>query len=170
MADFSYFDQFDSMQVDLTQYLLNLSASTSGSYSYTLSNTQPIVTTISNLFTMESFVVNYKNNLDQIVFYTVSGDEFMDTVAYKAWGSVDYWWIIAIFNDITEPFKQWPLTQAEVVTMATNLYNKNPIYTYQTYHDLINEENDSRRSIILPQTQTVIDLIWDYRQAILAQG
>lgn len=164
MADFSYFDQFEEMEVDLAPYLNNMSTNT---YTYTLSNIQPIKTTLKNLFNLKEIIIDYKTNIDFILSYNVDNDEFMETVAYKIYGSVEYWWVIAVFNDIINPFKQWPMTQTQLTDLAKSLYNTEKKYSYTTYLDFLTKENDAKRNIILPNNETLRDIIWKYRQAIL---
>jgi hypothetical protein len=163
MADFSYFDQFNEMEVDLTPYLESLSTP---DYKYTLSNIQPIKTTIKNLFTKQEIILDYKKNIDAIIRYDINGDEFMENVAYKKLGSAEYWWVVAVFNDIREPFKQWPMTQQQIIDMAKNLYNTEMAFSYETYLTFITEHNDLKRQIILPKYETLKDIIWKYREAI----
>jgi len=164
MADFSYFDQFPDMEIDLTAYLQSITLS--GSV-YTFSNLQPVVTTISNMFTKLDIVFDYQKNVDLILNYQIADDEFIETVSYNTYGSTDYWWIIALFNNIKEPFNDWPLSHSEVVQVATNMFNNERKYSYNTYLDLVSANNELKRNIILPKNDVVSDIIWDYRQAIL---
>ena len=165
MAQFSYFDQFNNIDIDLTRYLNYLSTP---SFKYTFSNMQPVKTTLQNLFTKYEIIVDYKLNLDFFLQYHIDNDEFIETVANKAYGMPEYWWIIALFNNITEPFKQWPLTQSQLITMATHLYQTYGDYDYQTYINFITEENDKKRSITIPKNETVKQIVLKYRQAIMA--
>ena len=164
MADFSYFDQFGTMEIDLTSYLQSVTISGSN---YTFSNIQPVVTTITNLFSKYDIVFDYKKNVDLILNYQIQDNEFIETVSYNTYGSTDYWWIVALFNNIYEPFNDWPLSHSEVVQVATNLYNNERKFTYSTYFNFVSANNDLKRNIILPKNDVVNDIIWDYRQAIL---
>ena len=164
MADFSYFDQFQDIQIDLTDYLLSIPIT---GEKYILSNKQPVITTVKNLFTKFEIVYNYKNNIDAISSYTVEDGDFIETVAYKVYGDVQYWWVIAIFNNIKEPFKDWPLSQAEVITISNFLYEHERKYSYNTYLNFVFETNEKKRKITVPNVDTLKNVIWEYRQAIL---
>lgn len=37
--------------------------------------------------------------------YTVKDRAFWDNIAFEAYGKPEYWWIIAFFNDIKNPFE-----------------------------------------------------------------
>jgi hypothetical protein len=163
MADFSYFDQFTDIEIDLTSYLKSIP--TTGSY--TFNNKQPVVTTIKNLFTKYEIVFDYKKNIDLILDYKIKDDEFIETVSYNIYGSPEYWWIIALFNDIQNPFRDWPLSQPEVIQIATNLFNTERKYSYNTYLNFVSSRNESKRDIIIPKSDTLKDIIWKYRQVII---
>lgn len=166
MADFSYLDQFLDMEIDLTEYLKSIP--TTGE-KYILSNKQPVVTSVKNLFTKFDVVYNYKNNIDVISKYTINDGDFIETVSHKIYGNVQYWWIIAIFNDIKDPFKDWPLSQQQVINISKFLYDNERKYSYNTYLNFIFEENEKKREIIVPNVDTLKDIIWLYRQAILGK-
>lgn len=168
--DFSYFDQFGNIEIDLTGYLANLNTcftSPTSGFVYSFSNNQPVITTVSNLFTKYDIIFDYTKNIELILRYDIRDNEFPETVSFKTYGSTDYWWIVYVFNNITEPFKQWPFTQNQIVNLANKLYNEERLYSYQTYLDYLIEINEEKRHIILPKPDTVKDIIWKYRQAIL---
>lgn len=162
--EFSYFDQFTNIEIDLTSYLTNLSSSGN---TYTFNNIQPVKTTVTNLFTKYDVVFDYKDNLEVIIRYDVKDDELVETVSYNVYGTVDLWWIVLVFNNIKEPWKEWPLSQSELIAKVTNMYETEAKYSYQTYYDYLTKINDERKQIILPKPDTVKEIIWKYRQAIL---
>jgi hypothetical protein len=164
MADFSYLDQFLDMEIDLTGYLLSIP--TTGE-KYILSNKQPVITTVKNLFTKFDIVYNYKNNINAITTYTINDGDFIEAVSHKIYGNVQYWWVIAIFNDIKEPFKDWPLSQEQVITISKYLFDNEKKYSYTTYLNFIFEKNETKRKIIVPNIDTLKEIIWQFRQAIL---
>lgn len=166
MADFSYFDQYADIEIDLTSYLTSIP--TTGSF--TFNNIQPVVTNVKNLFTKYEILFEYKKNVDLILSYKVQDNEFIENVSYNVYGSPEYWWIVVVFNNIKEPFKDWPLTQDQIISIATKLYNNERKYKYDTYFQFISERNEIKRNIILPKNDVLKDIIWKYRQAILAES
>ena len=163
MANFSYFDQFQDMEIDLTLYLKSIPTTAS----YTFNNSQPIKTTIKNLFTKFDIVFDYKNNINLIQSYEIKDNEFIETVAYNVYQDTDFWWIVALFNNIQNPFIDWPLSQSQIIDIAKAKYATERKYSYLTYLNFLTEINDKKRILILPNNDTISDIIWRYRQAIL---
>lgn len=165
--DFSYFDQYQDSIIDLTSYLNNLSISGS---TYSFNNSQPVTATVKNLFNKYDIVFNYRNNIELILNYEIKENETIELVSYNVYGDVQYWWIVALFNNIQNIFSEWPLNEDQLKIVATSLYNNNRNYDYNTYIEYLNENNFNRRQIILPKPDTVKDIIWKYRQSILADS
>lgn len=164
MADFSYLDQFVDMEIDLTKYLESIPVT---SEKYILSNKQPVITTVKNLFSKFEIVYNFKNNINATVSYVINDGDLLEIVSYKMYNDVQYWWVIAILNDIKEPFKDWPLSQEEVITISKYLYENERKYSYKTYLDFITEKNEAKRTIKIPTIDTLKEIIWQYRQALI---
>lgn len=168
MANFTYFDQYGDIEIDLTDYLLRMSAATSASkYKYNFSNMQPVKTTVSNLFTKYDVVLNFKKNMDVLVYYNVIENETIEQVSFKNYNTIDYWWIIAIFNDIFNPFTDWPLNQEQLINAVDLLYENEGLYSRNAYYNFLFEKNEDRRQLILPELFVIPDIIWTYREAIL---
>ena len=168
MANFTYFDQFQDVQIDLTAYLDKLSKNASSPYKYSLSNKQPAVTTVKNLFTKYDIVIDYKKNIEVILAYNIKENETLEQVSYKVYETIDYWWIVAIFNDITNPFTDWPLNQEQLNNAANLLYENEGKYPRNVYYNLLFERNEQKRRIILPREYVIGDIIWAYREKVLA--
>lgn len=164
--EFSYFDQYFDIEIDLTDYLIKLSDA--GGENYALNNLQPVKVSIKNLFTHYNIIFDYKRNVNLILRYDVLDNESMELVSYKTYGTVEYWWIVALFNDIKNPFKDWPLSVDNVKQVASNLFQNEGKYSMDTYLTYINDMNDDKKQIILPKPDTLKDIIWKYRQSILA--
>lgn len=168
MAEFSYFDQFTDIEIDLTNYLDTINdVNDITSDQYTFTNKQPIKTTVKNLFNKFEVIFDYKNNIEVITRYEVKDNETMEIVAYDFYGDVNLWWIVAIFNNIRDPYNDWPLTQSQVIEVVDRLYTTEQKFPYNTYARMVHEKNEEKRNIILPKKQTVKDVIWKYREAIL---
>jgi len=54
-----------------------------------------------------SFVIakSIKENSLAFEFYTVEDEEFLDDISSKFYGSPNLWWVVAEFNDETNPFE-----------------------------------------------------------------
>jgi hypothetical protein len=164
MADFSYFDQFQDQTVDLTEYLKNLSVS---GYNYRFGSMQPVVTTLKNLFIHYEVVLEFKKNLDAIIHYIIPEDYSIDKISYDLYGTTDYWWIIYVFNNIKNPWLEWPFCQEQLTTLTDLLYNEEGKYSRPTYYKFLHEENEIKKNIIVLKEYALRDFIWSYRQQIL---
>jgi hypothetical protein len=168
--EFSYFDQFKDIEIDLTSYLSYYSTLTNPSgtgINYTFSNIQPVKTTVSNLFTKYDIIFDYTKNIELIIQYEIKENQQVEMVSYDVYGTIDFWWLVYVFNDIKEPFTQWPLTQDEMIKKAQYMYETEAKYTYQIYYDNLISTNNERKQIILPKPDTVKEIVWKYRQAII---
>jgi hypothetical protein len=166
-TEFSYFDQFSDMEIDLTKYLQVLSASTSASFNYTVTNLQPVKTNIKDLFTHYEFVINFKKDVSQLTQYNITDWELVEQVSYKMYDTTDFWWIVYLFNNITNPFEQWPMPQERVNTLANTMYNEEGLYSAQTYYNMVFTLNEDRRQILLPLANALPSIVWAFREQIL---
>lgn len=46
-----------------------------------------------------------KGNYSYFDIYVVKEKSFWENISYEKYGTIDYWWIIAFFNDIRNPFE-----------------------------------------------------------------
>jgi hypothetical protein len=60
-------------------------------------------------------------------YYRVKSSDLLrpDIISYKCYGSVDYWWIILLVNNITNPFTD--LVEGIILTIPSKL----DIYNFQ---------------------------------------
>lgn len=164
MPDFSYFDQFTDVTVDLTKYLQNMSVS---GYDYRLGDMQPVVIPIKNLFTHYNVAIEYTKNIDAILHYTISEGESVDLTSWNNYNTTEYWWIIYVFNGIRNPWYEWPFTQEQLNQIAKLLYEEEGKYSYSTYYKFLHEDNEIKRNIIIPKDYIIRDFIWSYREQII---
>jgi hypothetical protein len=153
-TEFSYFDQFSDMEIDLTKYLQVLSASTSASFNYTVTNLQPVKTNIKDLFTHYEFVINFKKDVSQLTQYNITDWELVEQVSYKMYDTTDFWWIVYLFKE-------------RVNTLANTMYNEEGLYSAQTYYNMVFTLNEDRRQILLPLANALPSIVWAFREQIL---
>lgn len=58
-----------------------------------------------NIFRSYVISESVKNNGRFFEYYQVDGDEFLDDISSKLYGSPTLWWVVALFNDIQNPFE-----------------------------------------------------------------
>lgn len=76
-----------------------------------------------NIF--RSYILN-KSNLNKSSFYDlyeVDNDDWLDTIAFKVYGSPALWWIIAIVNDISNPFEDLETGNILRILKPNYIYN-----------------------------------------------
>ena len=161
-TDFEYFDQFLSVEINLNPYLTAIKEDTG--YDYQFTNIQPVKVTLANIFDKIILVKNYQEDALNFDTYTIGENETIEVVSYNAYGTVDNWWVIAIFNNIKNLFTDWPLPDSELVKLSESLFQTEKKYTKQTYYELLVEKNDSKRNIILPNPTSINPLIGKFRQ------
>lgn len=169
MSEFSFFDQYQDMEIDLTDYLKKVSESSSATdYQYNFSNMQPVKVAIKNLFTKYEIITDFKKNVDLLIYYNVQDNETIEQVSYNNYETTEYWWLIALFNNITNIFLEWPMNQDQLNAAVDLLYNEEGKYNRMTYFNMLFEKNELRRELIIPKSFVINEIIWKYREAILA--
>lgn len=166
-SDFSYFDQYQDIELDLTSLLTSLS---SDNFTYSLTNMQPAKSTVKNLFTKYNFINDYKSNINVINIYTIQENEKPEDVSFKLYDTVEFWWILFVFNNIKNPMLEWPLNQSQLNDLVELTYQNNKKYTRDFYYEYFFEENEKKRKIITPKTFSLPDIIWAYREKIINEN
>jgi len=73
-----------------------------------------------------------KNNLSLMATYDVMNGDTPETIAYKHFGSTDYFWIICLMNDITDRYYDWPLTNSAFEEYVKQKYdNPGAVHHYE---------------------------------------
>lgn len=165
---FSIFDQFLDTEVDLTGYLERFS---SAENPIEFSNLQPVVVSLKNIFEQVRLVDDYvRNNLVGFDKYEITDGERIESVALKMYGTIEYWWIIAIFNQMKNIFVEWPMTNDQLVTLSEKLVSEQGIYPYQTYYKILFEKNEMKRKINLLKPGYVGNFVWDIRKKVIEKN
>ena len=63
-----------------------------------------------------------KDNLALMSTYDVMNGDTPEIIAYKHFGSTDYFWVICLMNDITDRFYDWPLSDSAFETYVNDKY------------------------------------------------
>lgn len=160
---FDYFDQFPLIELDYNPYLESVKSMTGVDYKFT--NIQPIKTTSANIFEKIELIIDFKKDILNFDPYTISENERIENVSYNKYSSVDYWWVIAIFNNIKNICTDWPLSNEQLIIIAEELYNTEAKYSKATYYDLLFERNEKKRNILLPKPLTINPITAKFRAA-----
>ena len=63
-----------------------------------------------------------KDNLALMSTYDVMNGDTPEIIAYKHFGSTDYFWVICLMNDITDRFYDWPLSDSAFEAYVKDKY------------------------------------------------
>ena len=55
-------------------------------------------------------------------YYQVSQGEKPEDIAFKYYGDAELHWVVLMFNDVTDRFYQWPMTQPQFDEFLTDKY------------------------------------------------
>lgn len=135
-----------------------------------------------NLTKRTGILANYKSDSRYFITYYIKDGETPEILADRLYDSAEYAWVVLMFNDIINPFEQWPMDYQSILTYCQSKYDDiNAVHHYQSistglevdedyaeYDRLVvtnieyeMNENDKLRNIKL--------LIPDYVQTIVTQ-
>ena len=87
----------------------------------------------SNVFRSYTISSDIQNNSFMFEYYNIDDIDFLDNISAKYYGTPTLWWVIASFNNITNPF--------EALEPGTSLKILRSDYLYVVFDDL-NEIGD----------------------------
>lgn len=167
-TSFSYFDQYTDVVVDMTPYIASINSTLDESlkYKYSFTNIQPIKTTLKNLFDKVDLVGNFKSDISFFNSYVVQDGESPQKVSNDFYGTMDNWWIIALFNDMKNMVTDWPMKEDQIQKTADILYQKEGKYSREMYYQLLFDRNETRRNILVLKSIYINDVISAFRNEI----
>jgi len=72
------------------------------------------------------------NEISALSTYSVVSGETPEQVSYKLYGTVNYYWVILLVNDIKDRFFDWPLSDQQFEDYVAGKYsNPNGIHHYE---------------------------------------
>jgi len=127
---------------------------------------------------LRRFSVNklVKDNIRVYQDYRIVDGDTPDTLANQWYGDSNKYWIILLFNDIVNPFYDWPLIHDNLVQYSLNKYTDiNAIHHYESIEGYVIDPNfydgipaavsnieyetrlnDAKRKIRIPQKEHAI--------------
>lgn len=164
IINFSYFDQFTDMEINLAPYINDIK-SNSG-FEYTFSNIQPVKVTLKNLFNRTEVIDNIKKNISYFEPYVIKNGERPDSISYEFYDTVENWWIICVFNNIKNMYNDWPMTDEQLNSMTESLFNSENKYSKSTYYNLLFERNELNRNILILKPLYINDVVSAFRSKV----
>ena len=103
---------------------------------YNLSGVGDNVTTVTNIFRRVKVRNKIKGNVSLLDKYDVHEGEKPEDVAYKAYGSTDYFWVVTLLNNIINRYYDWPLDEYVFQQYVKDKYdNAAGIHHYERTQD-----------------------------------
>lgn len=102
---------------------------------------------VKNIFRRVKVKASALRNITYFEKYSIPGDEKPYQVSYQFYKTPDYEWVILLLNDITNVYKQWPLSQREFELMMKEKYGTGDL---DTHHWVTNEIKDLKGNIVVP--------------------
>ena len=103
---------------------------------YNLSGVGENQTVVTNIFRRVKVRDKIKNNISLLDKYDVHEGEKPEDVAYKAYGSTDYFWVITLLNNIVNRYYDWPLDEYVFQQYCKDKYdNAEGIHHYERVQD-----------------------------------
>ena len=90
-----------------------------------------------------------KNNRAWFAKYIVEQDETPEMVAFKIYGQAQYHWVVLLFNQITNPYYDWPLKVRDFYAFINDKYT-NPTAVH--HYEISQESGDTNIKIKVEST------------------
>jgi hypothetical protein len=161
MADFTYFDQYLDVTVDLSPYIALVNSTNNFNYSFT--NLQPIKVPLKNIFDKISIVNTFNKDILNFKFWIIEEDERPENTAYQYYEDKELWWAVLVFNNIKNVFEDWPVNEKILSAQADQLFASDGKYSRSTYYDLLHERNEKKRLIKLIKPEIINEVIASFR-------
>ena len=104
---------------------------------------------VTDIFKRFKFLDTFKDDVRFYQNYYVQDNEKPEDLAKRFYESVDWWWLILLFNEIQDPFYDWPMSYMQLETWAKKLVPtwETDYATYWTKLQALITANDAKRSI-----------------------
>lgn len=76
-----------------------------------------------NILKRVGFTELSKKDKDHFITYEVKEGEKPEVIADKLYGDPEYHWLVILFNDVVNPFKDWPLSSYDIDQYVEKKYN-----------------------------------------------
>ena len=83
-----------------------------------------------NILTRGKILDTIKQSQSGYLEYTIRDEERPETIAQRVYGRSDYHWIILLFNEILDPYFNWPMSMHEVEKHMEGIYGGKALIIY----------------------------------------
>lgn len=83
---------------------------------------------VKNILTRGKIYDFLRDSASSALEYTISDEEKPETLAARVYGRSDYHWIILLFNEIHDPYFEWPMSINEMENQLAKTYTGQVVY------------------------------------------
>ena len=83
-----------------------------------------------NILTRGKILDTIKQSQSGYLEYTIRDEERPETIAQRVYGRSDYHWIILLFNEILDPYFNWPMSMHEMEKHMEGIYGGKALIIY----------------------------------------
>lgn len=144
---------------------------------YTLSSsaTPGDYVVVTDIFKRVKLRPDLLNNARVYYTYQIKDGDTPESIAYKYYGSVDYFWVVCIVNQITDPLRDWPKSYHNFIAYIQGKYTTienamNTVHHYtktvtktdsegnvSTFTSIIDATEYATLSSVVPEVYTFAD-------------
>lgn len=133
---------------------------------FTLDSNSPIGNRqlVTNILARSTFLREIANNTSIAYEYNVKESDTAEIIAHKVYGDAYRGWIILLFNNIINPFYDWPLKNDALDNYVFKKYNQNVDQARSTIHHY--EKETTKKSIyngLLIDEEVTTQIISEYQ-------
>lgn len=88
---------------------------------------------VKDIFRRCMFISEYKPYSDLYTTYTVNDGESPQMIAHKLYDSAEHDWVLLMFNEIHNPYFDWPMGQLDLENYVKGKYGESIMYMTKHY-------------------------------------
>ena len=102
------------------------------------------VTVVPDIFRRIKLKDKIKNNIIILDKYDLYDGEKPEDVSYKLYGSVDYYWVVLLINNIVDRYYDWPMSYADFEEFVKDKYAEpGAVHHYEVLQSSGRQEGES---------------------------
>ena len=110
---------------------------------------------VTDIFKRFKFLDKFKGDIRFYHDFYIPDNMSPEHIAFLAYESTDWWWLVLLFNEILDPFFDWPLSYMETETWAKKLipdWETNPSEYFAKIEEIETANNTKRKIKLLRAT------------------
>ena len=125
---------------------------------YTFDKNTINVNLVTNILARSTFLKDITNNIDVSYEYQIQETDTPEVIAHKAYGDAYRSWIVLLFNNILNPYYDWPMKSPVLDEYIQNKYGQ----TLDQAKDTIHHYEQELRKVTTSQGLTTSDITETY--------